>query len=74
MDEENHNKNVIEVCRNSINYVRLRQDYLSKDNQLREYNAISEEFREWLKKGYPIENIIFLLNLQNKVLKIGFII
>ena len=61
MDEKKHNKNVIEVCKNSINYVRLRQDYLSKDNQLREYNAISEEFREWLKKGYPTENIIYLI-------------
>ena len=59
--QKNHNKNVIEVCKNSINYVRLRQDYLSKDNQLREYNAISEEFREWLKKGYPTENIIYLI-------------
>ena len=61
MDEINHNKNVIEVCKNSINYVRLRQDYLSKDNQLREYNAIAEEFREWLKKGYSTENIIYLI-------------
>jgi len=61
MDEKNHNKNVIEVCKNSINYVRLRQDYLSKDNQLREYNAISEEFREWLKKDYLTENIIYLI-------------
>ena len=59
MDEKNHNKNVIEVCKNSINYVRLRHDYLSKDNQLGEYKAISEEFREWLKKGYPTENIIY---------------
>ena len=63
MDEKNHNKNVIEVCKNSINYVRLRQDYLSKDNQLREYNAISEEFREWLLNSYPNENIIYLIEL-----------
>ena len=49
------------MCKNSINYVRLRQDYLSKDNQLREYNAISEEFREWLKKGYLTESIIYLI-------------
>ena len=61
MDEKTHNKNVIEVCKNSINYVRLRQDYLSKDNQLREYNGISEEVREWFKKGYPTENIIYLI-------------
>ena len=49
------------MCKNSINYVRLRQDYLSKDNQLREYNAISEKFREWYKKDYPTENIIYLM-------------
>ena len=61
MDEKNHNKNVIEVCKNSINYVRLRQDYLSKDSLLREYKAISEEFKEWLKKGYQEENIIYLI-------------
>ena len=61
MDQVNHNKNVIEVCKNSIEYVRLRQDYLSKDNLLRERNAISEEFREWLQKGYPTENIIYLI-------------
>ncbi len=61
MGELNHNKNVIEVCKNSIGYVKLRQDYLSKDNLLREYNALSEEFREWLKKDYPTENIIYLI-------------
>jgi len=61
MDEKNHNKNVIEVCKNSINYEILRQDYLSKDNHLRKYNAISEEFREWLIKDYPNENIIYLI-------------
>tara|TARA_B100001115_G_C15577459_1_gene275696 strand:+ start:287 stop:484 length:198 start_codon:yes stop_codon:yes gene_type:complete len=61
MDQENHNKNVIEVCKNSIEYVRLRQDYLSKDNLLREHKAISEEFKEWLKKGYQTESIIYLI-------------
>ena len=61
MDQLNHNKNVIEVCKNSIEYVRLRQDYLSQDNLLREYKAISEEFKEWLKKGYQKESIIYLI-------------
>ena len=51
MDQVNHNKNVIEDCKNSIEYVRLRQDYLSKDNLLREYNAISEEFKNGLKRA-----------------------
>ena len=61
MDEENHNQKVFEVCKKSIDYVRLRQDYLSKDNLLREYKAISEEFKEWLKKDYPTESIIYLI-------------
>ena len=61
MHETNHNKNVIEVYKNSINYLRLPQDYLSKNSQLKEYNVISEEFREWLKKGYQTENIIYLI-------------
>ena len=46
MDQVNHEKNVIEVCKKSIEYVRLRQNYLSKDNLLREHNAISGEFKE----------------------------
>ena len=61
MDQANHNKNVIEVCKNSIDYVKVRQQYLSKDNLLREHKAISEEFKEWLKKGYQEENIIYLI-------------
>jgi len=61
MDQLNHNKNVIEVCKNSIEYVKLRQDYLLKDNLLREHNAISEEFKEWLKKDYLTESIIYLI-------------
>ena len=61
MDQVNHNKNVIEVCKNSIGYVKLRRDYLSKDNLLRERNAISEEFKEWLKNGYQTESIIYLI-------------
>ena len=63
MDQVNHNKNVIEVCKNSLEYVRLRQDYLSKDNMKREHNAISEEFKEWLEKGYQAESIIYLIEL-----------
>ena len=50
MDRVNHNKNVIEVCKNFIEYVGLHQDYLSKDNLLKEHKAISDEFKEWLKK------------------------
>ena len=61
MDKENHNKNVIEVFKNSIDYVRHRQDYLTKHNLFREHNAISEEFKEWLKKGYQMESIIYLI-------------
>ena len=61
MDHVNHNKNVIKVCKKSIEYARLRQDYLSKDNLLREHNAISEEFKEWLRKGYQTESIIYLI-------------
>ena len=57
----NHNKNVIEFCKNSIKYVRLRQFYLAKDNLLCEHNAISEEFKEWLEKGYQTESIIYLI-------------
>ena len=40
MEQINYNKNLIEVCKISIAYVRLRQDYLSKDNLLREYKVI----------------------------------
>ena len=58
MDQLNHNKNVIEVCKNSIEQVMLRQNYLSKDNLLRERKAISKEFKEWLEKGYQTESII----------------
>ena len=65
MDQLDHNKNVIEVCKNSIDYVRLRQDYLSQDNLIREYKAISEEFREWLKKGYQTESILYLIEFTN---------
>ena len=45
----------------SIEYVRICKDYLSIDNLLREHNAISEEFKEWLKKGYQTESIIYLI-------------
>ena len=45
MEQVNHNKNVIEVCKNFIEYIRLRQKSLSKDNLLRENNAILEEFK-----------------------------
>ena len=60
----NHDKNVIEVCKNSIEYTRLRQDSLSKNNLLKKYNAISKEFREWLKKGYQTESIIYLIEFK----------
>ena len=64
MDQANHNKNVIEVCKNSIDYVKVRQQYLSKDNLLREHKAISEEFKEWLKKDYQTESIIYLIEFR----------
>ena len=64
MDQLNHNKNVLKVCKNSIKYVKLRQDYLSKDNLLSEYKAISEEFKEWLKKDYQTESIIYLIEFR----------
>ena len=70
MDQLNHNKNVIEVCKNSIEYVKLRQDYLLKDNLLREHNAISEEFKEWLKKDYLTESIIYLIEFTKWISKV----
>ena len=65
MDEVNHDKQVIEVCKNSIGYVKERQKYLTKDNLLLEHKAISEEFKEWLIKEIPKQNIIYLLNMKN---------
>ena len=61
MDQANHNKNVLEVCKTSIDYIQSRREHLTRDNLLKEYKAISEEFKEWLKKGYPEENIIYLI-------------
>ena len=65
MDQVNHDKQVIEVCKTSIGYVKERQKYLTRDNLLRERNAISEEFKEWLKKEIPKQNIVYLLNMKN---------
>ena len=64
MDQVNHDKKVIEVCKNSIDYVNVRQDYLKRDNLIRESKAISEEFKEWLKKGYQNESIIYLIEFE----------
>ena len=65
MDQVNHDKQVIEVCKSSIGYVKERQKYLMRDNLLRERKAISEEFKEWLKKDIPKQNIIYLLKMKN---------
>ena len=59
MEEKNHNKKVIEVCKNSINYVRLRQDYLSKDNQLREIMQFQKNLENGLKKVIQLK-ILFI--------------
>ena len=65
MDQLNHDKHVIEVCKTSIVYVRERQKYLTRDNLIRERKAISEEFKEWLIKEIPKQNIVYLLNMKN---------
>jgi len=65
MDQVNHDKQVIEVCKTSIGYVKERQKYLTRDNLIRERKAISEEFKEWLKKEIPKQNIVYLLNMKN---------
>ena len=44
MDQVDHDKQVIEVCKTSIGYVKERQKYLTRDNLIRERKAISEEF------------------------------
>ena len=64
MDQVNHDKKVIEVCKTSICYIKERQEYLKKDNLLRERKAISEEFKEWLIKEIPKQNIIYLINMK----------
>ena len=64
MDLGNHDKQVIEVCKTSIGYVKERQKYLTKDNLLGECKAISEEFKEWLIKEIPKQNIIYLINMK----------
>ena len=66
MDQVNHDKQVIEVCKTSIGYIKERQKYLMRDNLLRERKAISEEFKEWLIKEIPKQNIVYLLNMKNK--------
>ena len=66
MDQVNHDKQVIEVCKTSIGYVKERQKYLTKDNLLREHKAISEEFKEWLIKEIPKQNIVYLLNMKKQ--------
>ena len=65
MDQVDHDKQVIEVCKTSIGYVKERQKYLTRDNLIGERKAISEEFKEWLIKEIPKQNIIYLLNIKN---------
>tara|TARA_Y100000589_G_scaffold429_1_gene383 strand:- start:2857 stop:3099 length:243 start_codon:yes stop_codon:yes gene_type:complete len=62
MKSRDHNQKVKEVCNASINYAISRRLTLEKDNLLREINAISEEFKEWLSEGYPNESIIYLID------------
>ena len=64
MKQVNHDKQVIEVCKTSIGYIKERQKYLMRDNLLRERKAISEEFKEWLIKEIPKQNIIYLINMK----------
>ena len=66
MDQVNHDKQVIEVCKTSIDYVKERQKYLTKDNLLREHKAISEEFKEWLIKEIPKQNIVYLIDMKKQ--------
>ena len=65
MEKVDHDKQVIEVCKTSIGYVKERQKYLTRDNLIRERKAISEEFKEWLIKEIPKQNIVYLLNMKN---------
>ena len=65
MDQVDHDKQVIEVCKTSIGYVKERQKYLTRDNLIRERKAISEEIKEWLIKEIPKQNIVYLLNMKN---------
>ena len=65
MDQVDHDKQVIEVCKPSIGYVKERQKYLTRDNLIRERKAISEEFKEWIIKEIPKQNIVYLLNMKN---------
>ena len=64
MDQANHDKEVIEVCKTSIGYIKERQKNLTRDNLLREHKAISEEFKEWLIKEIPKQNIVYLINMK----------
>ena len=64
MDQVNHDKQVIEICKTSIGYVKERQKYLTRDNLLREHKAISEEFNEWLIRDIPKQNIVYLINMK----------
>ena len=66
MDQVNHDKQVIEICKTSIGYVKERQRYLMRDNLLREHKAISEEFNEWLIRDIPKQNIVYLINMKKQ--------
>ena len=66
MDQVNHDKQVIEICKTSIGYVKERQRYLMRDNLLREHKAISEEFNEWLIREIPKQNIVYLINMKKQ--------
>ena len=66
MDQVNHDKQVIEVCKTSIGYIKERQKFLMRDNLLRERKAISEEFKEWLIKEIPKQNIVYLINMKKQ--------
>ena len=65
MYQVNYDQQVIEACKYPIGYLKERQIYLTRDNLIRERKTISEEFREWLRKEIPKQNIINLLNMKN---------
>ena len=65
MDQVNHDKKFMGVCKTFIGYVIEHQKYLTRDNLIRERKSISEEFKEWLKKEISTQNLVYLLNIKN---------
>ena len=65
MDKINYGKQFIEVCKTSIGKVKKSQKYLTIDKIIRDLNDISEEFKQWLIKEIPKQNIIYHTNMKN---------